>query len=242
MNAGEENWDILVVDDDPSFLDVTTAFIEHHLPYNTTGVEKAEDALEILSTRREEIECVVSDYGMVGTDGIDLLDAVRKKYPKIPFILFTARGGEDVAVEAISKGVNGYVQKGGGMEQYSLLCSQIVECAEKTQQERHNAILKSAIANLPFSVVIHNSTEEVVIYANECSVANSGDNWETLFDSTSYKRIIDTVLLSIQKDNKWIGELSYSTGESNLIFATEQDNNIVMISICDDVVSDLISR
>ncbi len=43
---------------------------------------------------------------MPGTDGIQFLIEVRKHFGKIPFILFTGKGREEVVIQAIDNGVD----------------------------------------------------------------------------------------------------------------------------------------
>ena len=50
---------------------------------------------------------------MPGMDGIKFLKAVRAQYPVLPFIIFTGRGREEVAMEALNCGADRYIQKGG---------------------------------------------------------------------------------------------------------------------------------
>ncbi len=62
---------------------------------------------------------------MPGIDGLEFLQAVRERYPDLPFILFTGEGSETVASDAIAAGVTDYLQKGSGTEQYELLANRI---------------------------------------------------------------------------------------------------------------------
>lgn len=73
---------------------------------------------------------------MPGPNGIEFLEAVRERDPDLPFILYTGKGSESVASEAISAGVTDYLQKGGGTEQYEILANRIVDAAEKRRIER----------------------------------------------------------------------------------------------------------
>ena len=50
---------------------------------------------------------------MAEMDGIVFLKEVRSVHGDIPFILFTGKGREEVVIEAISSGVDFYLQKGG---------------------------------------------------------------------------------------------------------------------------------
>ncbi len=80
-------------------------------------------------------DCIISDYNMPGTNGIEFLEAVREEYPDLPFVLFTGKGSEAVASDAISAGATDYVQKGPGTEQYQLLTNRIVNMVEQYRSE-----------------------------------------------------------------------------------------------------------
>jgi PAS domain S-box-containing protein len=53
---------------------------------------------------------------MPGMNGIEFLSEVRTRYGKIPFILFTGKGGKEEVILAINKGADNYLQKGGEPE------------------------------------------------------------------------------------------------------------------------------
>ncbi|MFA7303366.1 MAG: PAS domain S-box protein, partial [Methanoregula sp.] len=61
----------------------------------------------------EKYAAIVCDYQMPGTNGIGFLKYVRKTYGTIPFILFTGKGREQVAIDAINSGADFYLQKSG---------------------------------------------------------------------------------------------------------------------------------
>jgi len=115
---------ILHVDDDPEFAEITCKFLEREDERFTVSVETTvEDGLARL--RQEAIDCIVSDYDVPGGDGIEFLETVREHYPDLPFILFTGKGSEGVASEAISAGVSDYLQKESGTDQYTVLANRI---------------------------------------------------------------------------------------------------------------------
>jgi len=101
---------LLHVDDEADFAETAGAFLEREDGRIT--VETAEDADVALSRLAETaVDCVVSDFDMPGRNGIEFLRVVRAEYPDLPFILFTGKGSEEVASEAISAGVTDYLQK-----------------------------------------------------------------------------------------------------------------------------------
>ncbi len=66
-------------------------------------------ALETLAHAVPDI--IVTDLLMPELDGLQLLTAVRKRYPLVPVILMTSHGSESIALEAIRQGAASYVPK-----------------------------------------------------------------------------------------------------------------------------------
>ncbi|OYR82642.1 hybrid sensor histidine kinase/response regulator, partial [Halorubrum sp. E3] len=107
-----ERIDVLHVDDDPSVLDLTEAYLERELEsVAVTSVTEPATALDALEA--QQFDCVVSDYDMPGTDGLELFEAVHTDHRKLPFVLYTGKGSEEIASQALNAGVTGYFQKGG---------------------------------------------------------------------------------------------------------------------------------
>jgi PAS domain S-box-containing protein len=126
---------VLCVDDDDAFLDLAAEMLAREPDIETVTASGGDDALDALAER--PADCVVSDYDMPGMSGLDLLEAVRDRAPGLPFVLFTGKGSEEIASEAISRGVTDYLQKDVGTEQYELLANRVrtaVEHARETSQ------------------------------------------------------------------------------------------------------------
>ncbi|PSQ59360.1 MAG: hypothetical protein BRD23_04610 [Halobacteriales archaeon SW_9_67_25] len=126
---------VLHVDDDPAFADLTATALEREREgFAVETAASAADGLERLG--KEDYDCIVSDYDMPRTDGIDFLAAVREEYPDCPFILYTGKGSEEVASDAISAGVTDYLRKGSGTDQYELLANRITNAVSQVRAER----------------------------------------------------------------------------------------------------------
>lgn len=115
---------LIHVDDDAAFTAMTAEFLERSDA--SIAVRQATEPAEALTiVTQESIDCVVSDFDMPGTDGIEFLEQVRAIRPDLPFILFTGKGSEEIASEAIAAGATEYLQKGVGSDQYELLRNRI---------------------------------------------------------------------------------------------------------------------
>lgn len=115
---------ILLVDDDPSFLELSKAFLEVFHDITSDTANSAGEALKRLE--KNSYDVVVSDYDMPFMDGIAFLRTIRDKRINIPFILFTGAGKEEIVHRAIENGANIVVQKTGDPKaQYSELSKKI---------------------------------------------------------------------------------------------------------------------
>ena len=75
---------------------------------------------------------MVSDYQMPEMDGIAFLKHLRERDDTIPFIIFTGRGREEIAVAAFENGADFYIQKGGDPKaQFAELAHKIRKSVEQ---------------------------------------------------------------------------------------------------------------
>ncbi|MHA2497061.1 MAG: PAS domain S-box protein [Candidatus Hodarchaeales archaeon] len=102
---------VLLVDDDSDFIDVACLYLEdHHFGTYYAKALSAHDALEML--KDENFDAIVCDYQMPEMDGLKLLELLRNQADDIPFIIFTGRGREEVAMRALNLGADYYLMKG----------------------------------------------------------------------------------------------------------------------------------
>lgn len=99
---------ILVVDDRPSLLEVLCVVLERE-GFHAIGVSSAEDALNALTLH--QFSCILADFKLPKLNGLDLVRRVRVDYPQLPFLLMTAYGSVDIAVEAMKSGASDFITK-----------------------------------------------------------------------------------------------------------------------------------
>jgi len=176
---------VLHVDDEPDFGDLVATFLEREREQMTVVSEtNAEDAIETFE--EEDVACVVSDYDMPGTDGLELLGDIRERDPDIPFILFTGKGNEEIASEAISAGVTDYMQKGGGTDQYAVLANRVQNAVHQYRSEREAEQMQQRLRE-----VTESSTDCIWMFTRD---------WEDLLFVSGYEAVWDRSVEAIRED------------------------------------------
>ena len=203
---------VLHVDDDPDFTDLAATFLERE--DDRIAVRTADCAEAGLAALADhDVDCVVSDYDMPGRNGIEFLEAVRAEYPDHPFILFTGKGSEEVASDAISAGVTDYLQKEVGADQYAILANRIRNSVDRTRAERDRRRQLRAIetANEGISILdedgrfvyVNESYADLYGYDGEEMV---GEHWALIYPDGNEARIREDVLPTVHEEGHWRGE------------------------------------
>ncbi len=80
--------------------------------FNASVVEASDglEAIRFLETQGP-FDLILSDLQMPNMDGLALLSVVRQRFPTNPFVILTAFGSEEVAVQAITAGAASYIPK-----------------------------------------------------------------------------------------------------------------------------------
>ena len=125
---------------------------------DVTPVATAEDALEHL--RRQPVDCVLSDHGESGIDGLALLSEVRDRRPDVPFILHTGDGSEAVASEAISENATDYVRRDDSAAHFEALAQRIVAASETRQASEYERVA-DLVRDIQSDLVRARTREEV---------------------------------------------------------------------------------
>lgn len=99
---------ILIVDDDPSIIEVLDARLTA-AGFVTYKVVSGPAALEVLHNKR--VDVLVCDIKMPEMSGIELLSKIRPNFPQLPVIFLTAYGTIPNAVDAMRAGALDYLTK-----------------------------------------------------------------------------------------------------------------------------------
>ncbi len=138
---------ILLVEDEPILLEVSKLALEKMGGFTVTGVLSAELAIDEITLHN--FSAIVSDYDMPGMNGLDFLKMVRESGNDTPFIIFTGKGREEVAIRAYELGANHYMQKGGDTKSlFYEIIQKINISVEKKEISRELEISRKLYTNI----------------------------------------------------------------------------------------------
>ncbi len=100
---------VLVVDDSAMDRKLAGAFLAKDAQFEVSYAGHGADAMS--SMEKSTPDLVVTDLIMPEMDGLQLVSAVREKFPLVPVILMTSLGSEEIAVKALQQGAASYVPK-----------------------------------------------------------------------------------------------------------------------------------
>jgi PAS domain S-box-containing protein len=202
---------VLHVDDEPSFAEMAGEFLEREdARLDVVTATSAAEGCALLD--EQDIDCVVCDFDMPERNGIEFLEDVREEHPDLPFILFTGKGSEEVASEAISAGATDYLQKEGGTDQYTILANRVLNYVDTAKAKSQRKRQLDAIEAAKEGISILNDDGEFA-YVNEAYAdlygyepeAMIGEHWQLLYPEEEVPRVRDEILPAVETNGGWSG-------------------------------------
>jgi two-component system NtrC family response regulator len=150
---------ILIVDDEESQRQAISGFLKK-LGYETVVCPDGESAFMTIEGR--PVDIVISDMRMSGISGLELLKKARALVPDIAFVLMTAYGSVDGAVEAMRQGAFNYLTKPINLDELELSIAKALENRRLVAENRRLKEMLSGRAELDGIVSASPQMEEVL--------------------------------------------------------------------------------
>ncbi|HZS76415.1 MAG TPA: ATP-binding protein [Ktedonobacteraceae bacterium] len=156
---------LLVVDDNADMRDYLKRVLSSF--YKVTLANDGDSALQLATSEKPDL--IISDVMMPGLDGFGLLSALRAnpQTRSIPFILLSARAGEEAVLEGLQAGANDYLVKPFSARELLARVSVLLEVArlrkevEAARQQLHDLFMQA-----PAIICVLRSPEHVFTLAN----------------------------------------------------------------------------
>ncbi len=150
---------LLVVDDEESIREFLEIMLKKE-GYEVTCAEDGAKAKDLLA--KKTFDMVISDLQMPNVTGIELLKFVKEAYPDLVFMLITAFGTTESAVEAMKMGAYDYLTKPFKIDEVRL---NIQNALRTKNLEVENRVLKKELTKeYSFQNLVGNSDEMHRIY------------------------------------------------------------------------------
>lgn len=224
---------VLHVDDNESQLLLAREYFKVYDP--DISYVSVNDPLRVLDVLREDwFDCLVSDYQMPGLNGIELASRVRDQ-SRIPFILYTGKGSEEVAEKAFSVGVNDYFRKETNAQHYQVLAKKI---REVVKQRRVEDIYTKVVRDSRDALII--VLRGQVVYGNQSFASLVGVEVDEVVnvDLFSFIPRRDREMVRELMDRLYRGETEYYHGELEV----KGDDTISYVEITASVINYLGER
>lgn len=176
---------LLVVDDEESIREFLEIMLKKE-GYEITLAEDGEKAIDLL--KKKSFDMIISDLQMPKVTGIELLKHVRENYPDIVFMMITAFGTTETAVEAMKMGAYDYLTKPFKIDEVRM---NVLNALRSKNLEVENRVLKKELGKeYSFQNLVGNSEPMHKIYDMVKRVSTTPTNVLVTGESGTGKEVV----------------------------------------------------
>lgn len=163
---------ILIVDDEASILSTLSDVLKDE-SFETELAESAEEAMKILANSNiYDFQAALVDIWMPGVDGIELLDWIKLRFPKLQVIMMSGHGSIETAVKATKKGAYDFIEKPLSLE---IVLIKLNHALKESALERENEELKRAQRTQDYQII--GKSPEIKLVLDQIATAAPSDGW-----------------------------------------------------------------
>jgi len=101
---------VLITDDDPAIQKVLTLGLSR-AGFETKVASTGQQAVDLITGRAFEPDCILLDIRMAGLTGLDVLPILKRERPLIPVVMLTALVDLDAGIQCMKRGAFDYLSK-----------------------------------------------------------------------------------------------------------------------------------
>jgi len=176
---------ILVVDDEESIREFLEIMLKKE-GYEVTLAEDGQKAKELLA--KKSFDMIISDLQMPHVTGIELLKHVKETAPEIVFMMITAFGTTETAVEAMKMGAYDYITKPFKIDEVRLNIHNALR--SRNLEVENRTLKKELVKEYSFQNMVGNSQVMHQIYDMIKRVAQTPTNVLVTGESGTGKEVV----------------------------------------------------
>jgi two-component system response regulator PilR (NtrC family) len=143
---------VLIVDDDPTILDVLREYLKT-IGLQSVCVGSGAEALE--KFKKDHFDMVISDLMMEQMDGLALLEEIKRIDYDVIFIIITGYPSVESVIDAMKKGAKDYLIKPFQFDEIKIKVERaLVEKAMSNQLKSNQGIMWSLIFSIPIWLIL----------------------------------------------------------------------------------------
>lgn len=176
---------ILVVDDEESIREFLEIMLKKE-GYEITLAEDGQKAKDLLT--KKSFDMIISDLQMPHVTGIELLKHVKESYPEVVFMLITAFGTTETAVEAMKMGAYDYLTKPFKIDEVRLNIQNALR--SRNLEVENRTLKKELVKEYSFQNMVGNSQAMHVVYDMVRRVSQTPTNVLITGESGTGKEVV----------------------------------------------------
>ncbi len=221
----------VVIEDDPLAVDIIRRINEElkEFTLDIYNVSTLEDSLSFLDNN-PDVELIILDYHFHRRiTGLEILQHIRAKGIKVPVIIVTNKGSEEIAVTMMKAGASDYIPRRNLTSQ--TLARSIKEAferkvplwADSVHSNRESIVLKDMAIRTSLNGVCIMNSDGVIEYVNPSFVQIWGYSKEEEIVNRKFAELLEDpavflrVLEELKEKKTWTGEISTRRIDGSLL-------------------------
>jgi signal transduction histidine kinase len=185
---------VLYIDNGSNLSKMAKSLLETRVDFDVDIARSVTDAIDMLGAR--EYDAVVCGHVLPDLDGIGFLRTLRGKGDDIPFILYSDKNGEEVAIEALDGGADFYLQKRRDPESQLAELANLINHSVKRKKAEDALQLANKKLNLLGRVTRHDIRNQLTVLSGYLELAKD----RTMDERTS--RYIESSIRALESIDK----------------------------------------
>ena len=145
---------------------IAETFLENTGPVKVTTSESVKKSKRLL--KKYHYDAIISDFDMPVTDGLTFLRSLRSKGNKIPFVILTGKGNDQVIIDALNSGADLYfVKTDSPKDLFYQLSEKLIPLIRSKQAE---IIFHEIFTQSPIAIELFNSDGKLLPVNKGCLV------------------------------------------------------------------------
>lgn len=117
MNTLIRHFNIGIIEDNSELLGNYVEFFSHQINYSVCfSCASISEFIEGVNSKTVKPNIILLDINLPGISGIEGIEFIKKKFPKVIIVMLTAYSDREYILKALEYGANGYLIKGMSLE------------------------------------------------------------------------------------------------------------------------------